>query len=157
MMCLPKCADLFEKFGGHEMAAGLQIKEENIESFRRRINTIVDKRYEPYFKYDLKLQVNDISENLLKDLSLFEPFGHSNDSLNFVLEDLRVANAKATKNGQHLQLVLAKDNKLFPAVGFWMANHTSILIDQAQKVDLLFSLEQGYTNSAQLVVKELLI
>lgn len=155
MDCLSKCTELFEKFGGHEMAAGLQIRAEKIEPFRLKINTIVNRRYEPYLKYDLKLHVSDISTTLLNDLNLFEPFGHSNNSLNFVLEDIRIASAKVTKNGQHLQLILAKDNKIFPAIGFWMADYKSKLTDPAQKIDLLFSLERGQLDNAQLVIKDL--
>ncbi|MDZ7691618.1 MAG: DHHA1 domain-containing protein [Balneolaceae bacterium] len=76
---LKECEDLLEQFGGHEYAAGLTIKDENLAEFRERLNQIaagnlnVDD-FEPELEVDSELDLNDIDMRFWKLLSQFEPF-----------------------------------------------------------------------------------
>ena len=75
---LVKCADLMVQFGGHPMAAGLSIKEENIEAFRRQLNencTLTEEDLRPKIVIDVPMPVSYITKELVEQISLLEPFG----------------------------------------------------------------------------------
>ena len=78
---LVKCGDLMEQYGGHPMAAGLSIKEENVEEFRRRLNencTLTEKDLAPKILIDVPMPVSYINKELVEEISLLEPFGKGN-------------------------------------------------------------------------------
>ena len=80
---LVKCGDLMEQYGGHPMAAGLSIKEENVEEFRRRLNencTLTEKDLAPKILIDVAMPVSYINKELVEEISLLEPFGKGNRS-----------------------------------------------------------------------------
>ena len=73
---LVKCGDLMEQYGGHPMAAGLSIKEENVEEFRRRLNencTLTEKDLAPKILIDVPMPVSYINKELVEEISLLEP------------------------------------------------------------------------------------
>ena len=81
---LVKCADLMEQFGGHPMAAGLSIKEENIEIFRKRLNencSLTEEDLIPKVVIDVPMPVSYITKELVEEISLLEPFGKGNEAL----------------------------------------------------------------------------
>lgn len=80
---LIKCKDLLYKFGGHPMAAGLSIKEENINLFREKLNEICELSKEdliPKIRIDERLPLKYIDFNLVEELHRLEPFGKGNSS-----------------------------------------------------------------------------
>ena len=80
---LIKCEDLLEKFGGHPMAAGLSIKEENIEKLRLKLNDIcklTDEDIVPKIRIDERLALSKIDYALINELERLEPFGKGNPS-----------------------------------------------------------------------------
>lgn len=80
---LIKCEELLEKFGGHPMAAGLSIKEENIEKLRAKLNLIcklTDEDIVPKVRIDERMPLNKINYDIIKELELLEPFGKGNPS-----------------------------------------------------------------------------
>ncbi|MFT5873584.1 MAG: single-stranded-DNA-specific exonuclease [Clostridium sp.] len=80
---LIKCSELIEKFGGHPMAAGLSIKEENIEKLRKKINFIcklTDEDIMPKIRIDERMPLNKINYDIIDELQLLEPFGKGNSS-----------------------------------------------------------------------------
>ena len=90
---LVKCGDLMEQYGGHPMAAGLSIKEENVEEFRRRLNencTLTEKDLMPKIVIDVPMPVSYINKELVEEISLLEPFGKGNTRPLFAQKGLRV-------------------------------------------------------------------
>jgi len=80
---LIKCQELLEKFGGHPMAAGLSIKEENIEKLRRKLNLIcklTDEDILPKVRIDLRMPLSKINYEMIYELEMLEPFGKGNSS-----------------------------------------------------------------------------
>ena len=78
---LVKCADLMIQFGGHPMAAGLSIEEANVEAFRRQLNencTLTEEDMIPKIVIDVPMPISYINENLIRQLSVLEPFGKGN-------------------------------------------------------------------------------
>ena len=89
---LVKCGDLMEQYGGHPMAAGLSIKEENVEEFRRRLNencTLTEKDLAPKILIDVPMPVSYINKELVEEISLLEPFGKANTKPIFAQKNLR--------------------------------------------------------------------
>ena len=90
---LEKCADLMVQFGGHPMAAGLSIEEENIEKFRRQLNencTLTEEDLRPKVVIDVPMPVSYITKELIEKISLLEPFGKGNTKPIFAQKGLRV-------------------------------------------------------------------
>jgi len=156
---LRACEDLLDRWGGHPMAAGLKIKKKNVKAFRERINKIASKTLSPnpspYMNYDAKLKLRDISMKLVEDLEKLEPFGNCNPTPLFIVEDTHIARNRVTKDGQHLQLTIRKENRMSSAIGFWMSQYKSIFVDPAQKFDILFVLERNRQNYEQMVLRDL--
>ena len=90
---LVKCADLMVQFGGHPMAAGLSIEEENIEKFRGQLNencTLTEEDLRPKVVIDVPMPVSYITKELVEQISLLEPFGKGNTKPIFAQKGLRV-------------------------------------------------------------------
>ncbi len=79
---LTKIKDLLTKYGGHELAAGFSLKKSNLDEFRKRLNQnhgLRDEELVPVVRLDVPMPVNYISERLINQLSLLEPFGKGNE------------------------------------------------------------------------------
>ena len=90
---MSRCRELFTKFGGHKLAAGLSLEEENVEVFRKRINELADLT-EEYLQMkvsiDMRLPFPYINEELIHELKILEPFGKGNGKPLFAESKLRV-------------------------------------------------------------------
>lgn len=92
------CADLLSSFGGHPMAAGFSLPEENIEAFRRRLNevcTLTEEELQAKVVIDVPMPIGYITFPLIEQLKLLEPFGKGNDKpvfadRNLVIERLKI-------------------------------------------------------------------
>ena len=88
-----RCRELFTKFGGHKLAAGLSLEEENVEVFRKRINELADLTEEDLqmkVSIDMRLPFPYINEELIHELKILEPFGKGNGKPLFAESKLRV-------------------------------------------------------------------
>ncbi len=88
---LSSCKDLLEKYGGHALAAGLSLKEENLEAFRERINRecalSVDDMI-PVLRLDAELACEMLTENMIEWIAKMEPYGPPNPRPLFAERDL---------------------------------------------------------------------
>lgn len=107
---LCKCKELFTKFGGHPMAAGLSLPKENLERFRKEINekcTLSEEDFIPKIKIDIAMPVGYPDTKLVKALELLEPFGKGNNKPQFADKDLKLKRASVVgKNRNVLRLQL---------------------------------------------------
>jgi len=128
---LKKCSDLFINYGGHDFAAGLTIKEENIDRFKKRFihaansslreHDILSKLY-----IDAHANFDELTYDLLASLELFEPYGNEN------LQPILYCEAKQAWppkiiGGAHLKLYLEQGDRMLEGIGFGMAERRSSL------------------------------
>jgi single-stranded-DNA-specific exonuclease len=125
---MSKCSNFFEKFGGHEMAAGLTIKTDNIEAFRLKINEIAEEMLQgkellPEILVDYKLEHKDINLQTARQLKSLEPFGMGNPNPFFVCRNLEVLDSKLVgASSKHLSLNLYDGSNSIKAIAFNMGN-----------------------------------
>ncbi|MCD7736503.1 MAG: DHHA1 domain-containing protein [Lachnospiraceae bacterium] len=92
-----KCEDLFLKFGGHPMAAGFSLEKERIPEMRRRLNagcTLTEDELTEKISIDVPMPIDYISERVIRELSLLEPFGKGNEKPVFAERSLRILSAR---------------------------------------------------------------
>ena len=91
---LNKCKEYIEKFGGHPMAAGLSVKEENIYLLKKALNskcTLSDEDIIPVIKIDSPLEIKYLDEGLVEEVESLRPFGKGNGSPLFAVKNLKVS------------------------------------------------------------------
>lgn len=112
---LNKCKDLLTKFGGHPMAAGLSLEEENIDALRMKLNqvtTLTEEEMIPKVSIDMVLPLSKVNYGLIKEIGMLEPYGKGNVKPLFVLKDVHVIKAAIIgKNKNALKMTVSeKDN-----------------------------------------------
>ena len=148
---LSQCSDLLEKFGGHELAAGLTIKRKNVEEFRARMETIAKKCF------DGKEPEHTLS--LAKEISYLEPFGVANNNPVFVTKNVEIADITPTGMNRHLKLTLYKDKKQLTAMLF-STTPQEFAYSCGDEVDIAYNLEINEFNgvsSLQINIKDIKI
>lgn len=112
---LSNCAESLENFGGHPMAAGLNIRSENIDRFKNRFETIVSRSarpadFIPKVVIDCRLDLVNISDKLIDELESLQPFGIENHEPLFMTQEVDIVSSKRV--GQHhRQMVLEQKTK----------------------------------------------
>ena len=102
---------LLSKFGGHPMAAGLSLPEANVEQFRLELNrraVLTEEDFVPRIWIDVPMPMSYVTEELVQELELLEPFGQGNEKPQFAQKDLRIRNARVlgrNRNAVKLSLV----------------------------------------------------
>ncbi len=118
---IESCGHLLVRYGGHTLAAGINLKTENIEAFDRALNEYAAKaEFEmpvPTLNIDLKLNPEKLSLKLAEDLLQLEPFGAGNPVPVFELSGMTVAGIQDIKE-KHTRLILARDKAQVGAVLF---------------------------------------
>lgn len=114
---LTQLDDILTSYGGHVMAAGLTLAEENLEEFKTRLEQIVDNQYdesyfEPYQEYDLDIDINEVNIERLKALEILEPFGCQNPTPTFKFNFEKCTITPMKKNSNHLSIQLPNINLL---------------------------------------------
>lgn len=113
---LIKCKDLLGKFGGHPMAAGMSIANENIDEFRNRLNrqtALSDEDVITKVSIDMPLSLKDINYNLIDEISLLEPYGKSNPKPTFGMRSLKVIDAKILGKDRNVLRMKLSDGSLY--------------------------------------------
>lgn len=118
-----KCSDLFLKFGGHPMAAGFSLEKERIGEMRRRLNencTLTAEQQMEKVSVDVPMPISYISERLVDELSLLEPFGKGNEKPLFAESGIQLLGARVLgKNANVLKLrVMNRAGRVLDAMWF---------------------------------------
>lgn len=107
---LSEVKDLMLKFGGHPMAAGLSLLEENIDEFRRELNErsgLTEEDFKAKLWIDVPMPINYINERLVEELKILEPFGQGNEKPLFAQKQVRIRSCRVIgKNKNVVKLVL---------------------------------------------------
>jgi len=162
---LHQCKDLFIKFGGHEQAAGLSLKVENIAAFRRKINeiinsTLTEEDFIPEISFDGQLKLKELNYDLLNELERLEPYGMGNPGPKFINRLIKPMYPKTMGvEGKHLRLTLQQKEHRMEAIAFNLGGLNDDLAD-AEGIDIVYSPEINEYNGnrrIQLNIKDLKI
>ena len=108
---LESCPDLFEQFGGHAAAAGMKVKQENIDALREALNryaesSLTDDHLQPELHIDARVSPQTLNLGLVTDLAKLEPFGAGNPKPVFVTSGLMIRDEPFVMKEKHLKLWL---------------------------------------------------
>ncbi len=164
---IESCADLLENFGGHVYAAGLTLKEENLEEFARRIDAFIAGKITaemlvPVVDIDARLDFSQITPKFFRILKQFQPFGPGNNNPVFMTENVYDAGngRKVGAGGVHLKLDLIQESQPYhqiAAIAFNMAEYYEY-IKSGNPLDVCYSIVENYyrgNSTIQLRVKDL--
>ncbi len=110
---LSECQELLEKFGGHSQAAGVSVKNENLDKFYEKIDKLISKKLKDVdlseeIKIDAEVSVQDINFELAEELEKLKPFGEGNAEPIFLVRELEIKEKRTVGNGnKHVKLFLA--------------------------------------------------
>jgi single-stranded-DNA-specific exonuclease len=109
---LTACSDLFEKFGGHSHAAGITLKPERIDEFRRRLNEhaatcLTEDDLQPCIHIDAELPIEDLTFELIAELQTLEPYGAGNPRPTFLARNLCILAEPRLIRERHLKFSVA--------------------------------------------------
>lgn len=140
---LVKCSDLLEQFGGHPMAAGLSLAEENIDAFRKRLNevcTLTEEELVPKVVIDVPMPISYLSRTLTEQLSVLEPFGKGNSKPLFAQKELRVLNLRIFGKNQNVAKMCLMDGQgnSVDAVYFGAAKEFEQYVQQKELISVTY-------------------
>ena len=122
--CIGACAALLIRYGGHAMAAGLSVREENLEALRRRLNEWAAREcpvlHTPPLTCDLSIHLDKVTVESVRRLEQLAPFGAENPTPVFLLEHAVVDGVYPVSEGRHSRLRLRQGNASLYAVWFGM-------------------------------------
>ena len=135
--------DLLLKFGGHPMAAGFSLKEENVGEFRRRLNeqsTLTREDFIPKIWIDVAMPLEYISEALVNELKSLEPFGQGNEKPQFAQKNLRIRSLRALgRNNNAVRMtVVTEQGRPMEAMVFTEADKFVEEAKNSRSVDVIY-------------------
>lgn len=143
---LTRYASYFVGYGGHAQAAGLTIEKEKLHAFRDTFFKELDawtkeNPVQPVITIDTEICTDELQLETLSDISQLEPFGMGNPKPKFLLTNAMVSRLRVVGKN-HLQMQIAKDQKLFRGIAFQMADQKT-LIESWKQMDLVCSLQKN--------------
>jgi single-stranded-DNA-specific exonuclease len=162
---IESCSDLLEQFGGHMYAAGLTMKEENVQEFIERFeevvsSTIEDRMLVREVEIDAELNLNDINQKFFNILKQFAPFGPGNMSPIFKSSNLRDNGRGKVVGNNHLKLTLVQHEdyqSTFDGIAFQLGHHHP-QVEQQDAFEVVYHIEENNFNNRttlQLNIKDL--
>lgn len=150
---LDQCADLLVRHGGHALAAGFTVLNENIPALKDRLSGIAEdvlggQALAPSVEIDAKLDIHQVNEGLIKTLDLLEPTGNGNTRPMFMVERARVLESRTVgKDERHLKLKIARAGQPpLDAIGFGLGEWARL---DVEFLDLAFQVEMNIWNGRQ--------
>ena len=120
-----KCKELFTKFGGHPMAAGLSMKEEDIEELRRRLNencTLTQEDMTEKIVIDVPMPMSYVTIPLIRQLNQLEPFGKGNTKPVFAQKNLQISQCRVFGKNRNVVKMQLKDEFGIASEGIWFGD-----------------------------------
>ena len=129
--------DLLEGYGGHKMAAGITIKEDNIDLFRRGLSDKIKKlkinNTGKKIDIDMKVEFDDINIELIDEIEKLSPYGIGNNEPVFLIESANIKSQKVFKN-KHLGITFSKEGKTYSGIWFNLKE----VVQLPESVDIIF-------------------
>ena len=161
-LSLTKCKELLNSFGGHSMAVGLSVSKNNFEEFKELFLKIVKEsdvsEKVPIIQIESIINIDEINMEIVKSISLLEPFGEANKMPIFAFKNLKIDSIRSLSEGKHLKLSLKSNkNTYINAIGFNLGEYAEEY-KIGDKVDVAGNLEINAFNgmeSIQINIKDL--
>lgn len=143
--CMDECRDLFLNYGGHSMAVGCVLPQENMGLFKESINALASERLtdevlKKKVVIDAKLEFSDITSDFIEKFFLLSPFGVGNPKPVFFTEGAEVADDPKRIKGKHSKLLLKDKSKFFEALG-WDRIDWAQELQRGDKIDVAYSFQ----------------
>ena len=162
---LEACSEHIEQFGGHKYAAGLTLKEENYEAFKQafedEVSRTIDKHLlVPEVKVDLKIELHQVTNKLMRIMHQFAPFGPGNMTPIFMTENLKdTGYGKCVgEDEKHLRMTVTQTgNEKFVCIGFNLGDKFN-LIKYQKTFKAVYSIEENHwqgNRSLQLKLRDI--
>ena len=157
---LNSCTHLLDKFGGHEQAAGLSVKRENIDKFRQLINQYAKENAPDLVQttiIDCILSPNQVNLKTANEIKLLEPYGCGNSAPIFAFCDVELLSVTPIGKGMHLKLELTDGFEKI-SVLYFKKQLQDFPFYQGDKLDVAFSLETNIwmnTEQVSIIVKDI--
>lgn len=164
MPILNQCSDLFTNFGGHAFAAGFGLEKEKLPELLNRLKTISRNLeisdVEESLAIDAQLQEKHLTQEILKTIDLFEPYGEENPPLLFASDKLKILNADILGKVEpfHLKLTLAVDKTKWPALFWRESKRLKRDFDTGDRINLAYTISRNTFNgmeSLQMIVSDI--
>jgi len=158
---LTLCNELLIKFGGHELAAGLNLKYDDISVFDKQINEhaesiLTDDDLIPYVNIDALVSPHDLTVANAEKMSILEPFGMGNPQPIFAISNATITSMRTLSEGKHCKLSVTKEGKTLDVIGFGYGTLADKFI-VGDRLDIAFSMDinvfRGEKN-VQLILKD---
>ena len=135
---MSRCRELFVKYGGHPMAAGLSLQEKDVEEFRRRMNencTLTSEDLTEVERIDMVLSFRWVTESLIEELELLEPFGKGNTRPVFAVRNVRVLESRVLGKNQNMLRVKLMDEEGTVMEGLYFREEMQQVLSDLQGKD----------------------
>lgn len=144
------CREHLLGYGGHFAAAGLSMLPENVETFSRMFEEVVDAFIEPHLlipeiRIDAELDFKSLTRSFYNIITQMEPFGPENMRPVFITKNITDTSWSKIVKEQHIRFVVKQDDITFTGIGFNMADRFNLL--QANKpVDIVYTIDENEWN-----------
>lgn len=142
---ITKCQKFLREFGGHPYAAAFRAPTKNLEKIQSTLEKIASKEIKredliPVLNIDTEVKVDDLNWDVFEEIQNFAPFGGINPAPLFLLKRIKISRVRNVgANGNHLKLLLKKDERVFNAIGFGLSDFCG-KIKQGDRIDAVFEL-----------------
>jgi single-stranded-DNA-specific exonuclease len=143
---LKECEHLLIKYGGHKYAAGLSIKQENVEEFRKKFidvsnHHLSDEDIIPKLNIDLEIELSNISDEFVHSIDSFAPFGPQNMRPVFLTRNCEVVGRPYTVGRNHLRMRVRKGSAMYDVIGYGFGDMARQISSDGCLVDLVYVVE----------------
>lgn len=159
---LTECKDTIDKFGGHSMAVGINVKKEQFNEFRNKLEEIAKEQHieeiVPILNIDAQVELDEINKDMVNSLKELEPYGEGNKMPIFAFKNLRIDSIRALSEGKHLKLTLKDKKNIVNAIGFNLG-YLSSEYKIGDKIDVVGNLEINSFNGVdnlQINIKDIM-
>jgi single-stranded-DNA-specific exonuclease len=142
---LDQCAELLVRHGGHSVAAGFTVMNDNIPALRERLTDLAKSALDgqllhPTLDIDMALDIHDLSEELVSQIDSLQPCGHGNQLPVFMSQNVHIAEYRTVgKDNRHLKLKISRASKPpLDAIGFGLGEWANNMPD---RIDIAYQLE----------------
>ena len=142
---LVKCQDLIEKFGGHTLAAGANIKIENLEIFKKKFLEFANNSDMPFcnLKIDYIINPDDISIQTVDEINSMSPFGNGNNEPIFGIMDIELIKFISIGSGKHVRIFFKSEEKIFEGTVFGVS-FSDFMFSPGDILDIAVRIKRNY-------------
>ncbi len=142
------CKDHLVRYGGHKYAAGITIEKEQIPLFRKALNAVVKEALSEEdlitkVQCDYELKFSEITQGLVEELKLLEPFGVGNQRPVFFTPRVDVVGYPRIIGANHLKLKLRDGGSVFEAIGFGMSDYIETIEQETNTLGICYRVEEN--------------